>query len=139
MRIAGRTGPSTNSTIGRRSAAPHKFTWTKRLALSIDRPSDARSSLAQIERAEKHTFEPIAIAKPRRLNDASAIDEMETPATMGRSERATGRLGDSARRKQTVRSIVAIGSPAFTVSTNDAFTAPNEPFVRQNYSSMTSD
>ena len=99
-------------TSGSRIMIPYAFTCTKRLALSIDLPSDERRSLAQIERAEKHRLEPIAMQKPSMLNEVSDRDETPTPATIGRSERNTSSGTFSSDRKSTVRTTVAIGSPA---------------------------
>ena len=59
------------------------------------------------------------------------MEETATPATMGRSERKMGSVTFSPGRKSSVSTTVAIGSPALTVSTSEAFTAPNAPLVRQ--------
>lgn len=73
-----------------------------------------------------------ACAARRGARRTSAIAEMETPPTMGRSERKMGSVtGGASERKSTVSSIVASGSPALTVSTKEALTAPNAPFVMQ--------
>ena len=164
-------------------------------------PSDERNNFAQIERAEKHRLEPMAMQKPRRLNEASERDDVATlrkherrgrwslatrsgcngdglggrvehaarlwawlrawsqwsmvlgyglggrvahgarlwawrpcgayPATIGSSERKMRGVTRSPGRQIRVRRTVAMGSPALIVSTNDAFTLPKEPFVRQ--------
>eukprot|EP00967_Tisochrysis_lutea_P103143 scaffold155547_cov27-Tisochrysis_lutea.AAC.2 len=96
------------------------------------RPNSVLSILAQIERAEKQILEPIAIRKPIHEKDASDIDEMDTPPTIGSNERKMGSVtAGPSERKSTVRSIVASGSPALIVSTNEALTAPKAPLVRQ--------
>ena len=59
-------------------SAPYILIYTKRLALSICLPSDERNNFAQIERAEKHRLEPMAMQKPRRLNEASERDDVAT-------------------------------------------------------------
>ena len=82
-------------------------------------------------RAEKQRLDDIAIPKPSRLNDASESDERPTPQTIGSNERKMPAVTRSVGMSRIVRITVAIGSPAFTVSTNDEFTLPNEPFVMQ--------
>lgn len=53
---------------------------------------------------------------PSALNEVSDIDEMQTPATIGRSDMNTSSGTVSSLKNISVSATVAIGSPAYVTS-----------------------